>query len=92
MCDGVEVYKENGCFTMYRYIDDWDEEGDTIYAVEEYLRGIPEQEIKRAIRAVSDSDVIKWIRAHLIKEQSNSIDTIIEFLEEQNVGFTYERN
>ena len=48
MVDGVEVSKENGRFTVYRYIDDWDEDGDTIYNVEEYLTDISESDITEA--------------------------------------------
>ena len=91
MCDGVSVFKENGRYTVYRYIDDWDEEGDTIYAVEEYLVGIPEKDLKREIKATSDSEVVRWIKNHLIKEMSNSLDAIEEFLTVHGVPFSYER-
>ncbi len=64
MHDGVKVIKENNCFTVYRYIDDWDDDGDSIYSTEDYLKRIPEQALKTAIKASSDSEVVKWIRAH----------------------------
>ena len=86
--DGVTVTKVKDGFTVYRYIDDWDEEGDTIYAVEEYLRDISEKELKSAIGANSDADVIRWIKAHLIKKQSNSLDAIVRFLDENKVPYT----
>lgn len=84
MHDGVKVIKEDNSFTVYRY-DDWDEDGDSIYSTEEYLKRIPEQALKNAIKASSDSEVVKWIRAHLIKEESNSLDAIIEFLKDSRV-------
>ena len=90
MTDGVDVIKENNCFTVYRYIDDWDDDGDSIYSTEEYLKRIPEQALKTAIKASSDSEVVKWIKAHLIKEQSNALDAIIEFLKDNRVPFKYE--
>lgn len=90
MYDGVEVTKEDVWFTVYRYIDDTDEEGDTVYSIEEYLKYIPEQIFKREINAASDNEVIKWLRAHLIKRQSNSIDAIIAFLDEHHVPYEYE--
>lgn len=88
--DGVEVTKSGGLFSIYRYIDDWDEDGDTIYAINEYLKGIPEQQIKQAIPAESDDEVASWIKSHLIKEESNSLDAIEAFLKEKNVPYTYE--
>ena len=90
MYDGVEVSKENDCFTIYRYIDDRDEDGDTIYEINEYLKGIPELSLKRAIKAGSDDEVLHWIKTHLIKEQSNAIDGIEAFLKEHNVPYTYD--
>lgn len=92
MCDGVEVTKENGCFTIYRYIDDWDEEGDSIYEVEEYLTDIQEQEIKTAIGTNQDTSVIQWIKAHLIKKESNSIDAIADYFETHQISYGHERN
>ena len=88
--DGVTVTKVKDGFTVYRYIEDWDEEGDTIYAVDEYLMDISEKELKLAIGARSDADVIRWIKAHLIKKQSNSLDAIVRFLDEHKVPFTQE--
>ena len=64
MHDGVKVIKEDNCFTVYRYIDDWDEDGDSIYSTEEYLKRIPEQALKDAIKASADTEVVKWIKAH----------------------------
>ena len=90
MCDGVEVSKENNCFTVYRYIEDTDEEGDTVYSIDEYLKWIPEQTFKREIKATSDSEVIRWIRTHLIQSQSNSIEAIMAFLDEHHVPYEYE--
>ena len=90
MCDGVEVTKENNFFTVYRYIEDSDEEGDTIYSIDEYLKMIPEADFKREIRANWDGDVIFWIRTHLIEESSNSLDAIIAFLDEHKVPYQYE--
>ena len=49
--DGVTVTKVKDGFTVYRYIEDWDEEGDTIYAVDEYLMDISEKELKLATGA-----------------------------------------
>ena len=92
MNDGVFVYKKNGFYTIYRYIDDWDEDGDTIYDDEEYVSQIPEGEFMAAIGASEDSQVIHWIKTHLIKEQSNSRDDIISFLDENNVSYRYEIN
>ena len=74
----------------WQYIDDWDEDGDTIYAINEYLNGIPEQQIKQAIRADSDDAVASWIKSHLIKEESNSLDAIEVFLKERGIPYTYE--
>ncbi len=87
MCDGVEVTKERDNFTIYRYIEDWDEEGDTIYEINEYLTEIPELSLKRAIKASSDNEVLHWIKTHLIKEQSNAIDDIEKFLKEHKVPY-----
>ncbi|MBO7117210.1 MAG: hypothetical protein J6V81_00880 [Bacteroidales bacterium] len=87
--DGVTVTKVKDGFTIYRYIEDWDEEGDTIYAVDEYLMDISEKDLKATIRARSDSDVVRWINAHLIKKQSNSLDAIVRFLDEHKVPYTY---
>ena len=90
MTDGVDVIKENNSFTVYRYIDDWDDDDDSIYSTEEYLKRIPEQALKTAIKASSDSEVVKWIKAHLIKEQSNALDAKIEFLKDNRDPFKYE--
>lgn len=87
MVDGVDLIKENGCYTVYRYIEDWDEEGDTIFEVNEYLRDIPEEALKREIGVVTDGAVARWIRAHLIKEKSNALDAIVEFLDNHNVPY-----
>ena len=92
MNDGVHLYKEDDCYSIYRYIDDWDEEGDTICDEEEYLSGIPEQELKTAIRTTTDSEVVSWIKKHLIKERSNSLDAIVVFLEEHNVRYSSNRS
>ena len=89
MVDGVDLIKENGFYTVYRYIEDWDEEGDTIYEVNEYLRDIPEEALKREIGVVTDGAVARWIRAHLIKEKSNALDDIVEFLGKHNVPYSY---
>lgn len=45
-----------------------------------------------AIGAFDDSQVIHWIKTHLIKEQSNSLDDIITFLDESKVSYRYEIN
>ncbi len=45
-----------------------------------------------AIEAFDDSQVIHWIKTHLIKEQSNSLDDIITFLDESKVSYRYEIN
>ena len=86
--DGVDLMIENGCYTIYRYIEDWDEEGDTFFEVNEYLRGIPEEVLKREIGRVTDGGVVRWIRSHLIEERSNSLDAIVEFLDKHNVPYT----
>ena len=90
MVDGVEVTKEDNRFTVYRYIEDWDEDGDTIYSVDEYLSNIPETALKPAIKADSDGEVIQWFKSHLIESQSNSLDAIEAFLKEHNVPFRYD--
>lgn len=90
MIDGVEVIKEDRLYTVYRYIEDWDEDGDTIYYVNEYLKNIPEMALKSAIKACSDGEVIMWFKSHLIESQSNSLDAIEAFLEEHNVPFRHD--
>lgn len=90
MCDGVQITNENGYYSIYRYIDDWDEDGDSIYEVEEYLNRIPEHELKTVIGASSDSDVFRWVKAHLIKDRSNSLDAIIAFLDTRNIDYSYD--
>ena len=90
MYDSVEVSKENDCFTIYRSIEDWDENGDTIYEINEFLKGIPEHKLKRVINSGSDDEVLHWIKTNLIKEQSNALDDIEEFLKENNVPCIYE--
>ena len=92
MNDGVELLKEKGHFSIYRYIDDWDEEGDTIYSVEEYLNGIPEQEFKAATGVASDRALRQWITAHLIKERSNSLDAIVVFLDAHDISYSHKYN
>ena len=72
MHDGVKVIKEDNSFIVYRYIDDWDEDGDSIYSTEEYLKRIPEQALKNAIKASSDSEVVKWMRAILWMQSLSS--------------------
>lgn len=92
MHDGVHLQKENGFYSIYRFIDDRDEEGDTVYEVEEYLRRIAEQQIQTAIGASSDGEVVRWIKSHLIKEQSNALDAITGFLDTHGVGYGHEYN
>ena len=90
MVDGVDLIIENGCYTVYRYIEDWDEEGDTIYEINEYLKGIPEEVFKREIGRATDGGVARWIKSHLIEKQSNALDDIVDFLNKHNVPYKYE--
>ena len=88
--DGVELTLVWDRYTLYRYIDDWDDEGDTIYAIDEYLKDIPEDILKREIGAKTDRQVRGWFKANLIKKQSNSLDKIIEFFDSHGIPYTYE--
>ena len=88
--DGVELAKEWDRFTVYRYVEDWDEDGDTIYETHEYLKDIPEDILKQKIGADTDRQVRSWITANLIKKQSNSLDRIIEFFDGHGVPYVYE--
>ena len=88
--DGVELTMDVDKYTINRYIDDWDDEGDTIYAIDEYLKDIPEDILKREIGAKTDRQVRGWFKANLIKKQSNSLDKIIEFFDSHGIPYTYE--
>ena len=88
--DGVELAKEWDRFTVYRYVEDWDEDGDTVYETHEYLKDIPEDVLKQKIGADTDRQVRSWITANLIKKQSNSLDRIIEFFDGHGVPYVYE--
>lgn len=89
MLDGVQLFKENGCYSIYRYIDDSDEDGDTVYEVEEYMNQIPIQGIRTALGTVDDSDVVRWIMKNLIKERSNALDNIVAFLDSHDVTYVH---
>ena len=89
MYDCVRLYKEHGYYSIYRCIDDWDEDGDdSPYNVEEYLNLIPDTSLQQAIGATTDNEVVRWVKKHLIKDQSNSLDAIEEFLKEKKIHFT----
>ncbi len=90
MVDGVELTKKKGYYSIYRYVNDWDEDGDTICDEEEILNMIPEEDIKKAIGASSDSDVVDWVKNHIGKRGNNSIDEIIGLLGVYKVKFTRE--
>ena len=89
-CDCIRLYKEHGFYSIYRCIDDWDEDGDdSPYNVEEYLNLIPDTNLQQAIGATTDQEVVRWVKRNLIKDQSNSLDAIEEFLKENNLHFRF---
>ena len=47
MYDSVVVVKENNSFAIHRFIEDSDEDGETIYSLEEHLRGMSADQLKR---------------------------------------------
>ena len=91
--DCVMLFKEQGYYSIYRSIDDLDEDGDNSpYNIEEYLNRIPETVLQLAIGATKDRDVVLWVRKNLIKKQSNSLDAIEAFLKEKSIPFTLVSN
>ena len=88
MYECVRLYKEHGCYSIYRCcysiyrcIDDWDDDGDdSPYNVEEYLNLIPDTNLQQAICATTDQEVVRWVKKHLIKDQSNYLDALEEFI------------
>ena len=88
--DGVIAYDEHDVLTLYRYIDDTDEDGDTLYEVEEYLRAIPGPEIRTVLGVENNLQVFDWFKKNLIAEESNSLDAIIEFLDQNCIPYVYD--
>ena len=88
--DCVRLYKEHGYYSINRCIDDWDEDGDgSPYNVEEYLNLIPDTDLQQVIGATTDNEVVRWVKKHMIKEQSNSLDAVEEFLKDRKIHFSY---
>ena len=92
MTDGVEVTKEKGYYSIYRYIDDWDEEGDSIYCIDEYVNDIPDLMLMLAVGATDDEGVIKWMKKNLVKKESNALYRITEFLDQHGIPYTRNTN
>ncbi len=87
--DGVEVIEVNDILSLYRYIEDWDEDGDTIYAIDEFLINIPGPVIRRSLSVDSNEKVFSWLKKSLIKKQSNAIDAIQAYLDRNGIPYEY---
>ena len=87
MSDGVEVAVDNGQYFIHRYIDDSDEDGDTIYETHDYLVHIPLKALRRSLGVNCDFSVYNWIKNNLIAEQSNSLDKIVAYLKANKIPF-----
>ena len=87
--DGVEVAEVKDVLSLYRYIEDWDDEGDTIYAIDEFLINIPGPVIRQALGVDSNEQVFAWLKKSLIKKQSNAIDAIQDYLDKNGIPYEY---
>jgi len=90
--DGVEVAVVGDMLSIYRYIEDWDEDGDTIYEANDYLIDIPCSVLKKILGVKDISGVLSWIKDHLIAEQSNSLDAIEAFFNNNKIPYRYTYN
>ena len=90
--DGVEVIEKFDFFSLYRYIEDWDEDRDTTYEIHEFLIDIPGPTIRSVLGVKTDRGVTSWFKKNLLKKQSNSLDAIQEFFDKHTIPYRYTNN